>query len=242
MSGIEAISVRGLCASLLRALFLRAAAILLLLSRPGVAQARVVSAPREPSLLNLTAGWARASTLGDLRELRVSGDHLELRVWRGYGAAETQATILRRADGHWSASLARVIRCELQVPSAVADTASSATMRRFVAEARRHCGQSAIDVAPGARLLATDTLVVQPLAVPELDIEAAWKEAENAGVLQLPPRAERAARSTSDVTFLIEVRRGDAYRATEIEDVTPPEVRADSQVKRIVAAVHRLRP
>jgi hypothetical protein len=235
--GIEANFIRPPFVSLLRV-----AVMLLLLSQRGAAQARVVSAPREPSLLNLTAGWAHASSLGDLRDLRVSADHLELRVWRGYGASETQATILRRTDGHWSASFARVIRCELQVPSAVADTASSATMRRFVAEARQHCGQSTIDVAPGARLLATDTLVVQPLLVPELDIEAAWKEAESAGALQLPPRAERATRSTSDVTLLIEARRGDSYRAMEIEEVDPPEVKADSQVKRIFAAVQRVRP
>src|SRR4051812_17268596 len=98
---------------------------LILLSRITVAQARVVSAPSEPSLLNLTGGWARASTLGDLRDLRVSGDYLELRVWHGYGPAETQATILRRTQGHWSASFARVIRCELLVPRSAADTASS---------------------------------------------------------------------------------------------------------------------
>lgn len=239
MSGIEAIaSPRTRAVGLRRA----AVAIALLLPRESFAQARVVSAPREPSLLNLTSGWARASTLGDLRELRLSGDHLELRVWRGYGAAETQATILRRADGHWSASFARVIRCEIQVPSAVADTASSATMRRFVAEARRQCGQSAVDVAPGARLLATDTLVVQPLAVPETDIEAAWKDAESAGVLQLPGRVEQSAAPAGDVTFLIEVRRGDSYRATEIAEVDPPRVKADSQVRRIYAATQRVRP
>jgi hypothetical protein len=238
VSGIEAIASTGA-----RTAWVRAAALplALLLARESFAQARVVSAPREPSLLNLTSGWARASTLGDLRELRLSGDHLELRVWRGYGAAETQATILRRADGHWSASFARVIRCEIQVPSAVADTASSATMRRFVAEARRQCGQSAVDVAPGARLLATDTLVVQPLAVPESDIEAAWKDAESAGVLQLPGRVAPSA-PTGDVTFLIEVRRGDSYRATEIAEVDPPRVKADSQVQRIHAATQRVRP
>ena len=56
---------------------------IVLLSHQLFAQARVVSAPSEPSLLNLTTGWARASTLGDLRDLRVSGDYLELRVWHG---------------------------------------------------------------------------------------------------------------------------------------------------------------
>src|SRR5262245_55198524 len=99
-------------------------AVVALLSQRSAGQARVVSAPSEPSLLNITTGWARASTLGDLRDLRVPGDYLELRVWHGYGQSETQATVLRRAQGHWSASVARVIRCELQIPNAVGDTAS----------------------------------------------------------------------------------------------------------------------
>jgi len=226
----------------MRSLNALSAAMLALLSQLSFGQARVVSAPREPSLLNLTAGWARASTLGDLRELRLDGDHLELRVWRGYGPAETQATIIRRTQGHWSALFARVIRCELQVPRAVTDTASSATMRRFVAEARQNCGQSVIDVVPGSRLIATDTLVVQPLAVPEAEIEAAWKEADSAGVLELPGRAERSRPHEESIMFLIEVRRGNTYRATEIEDLDQAEVKADSQAKRIYAAVKRIRP
>lgn len=214
---------------------------MLLFSRPGFGQAKVVSAPSEPSLLNLTAGWARASTLGDLRELRVDRDYLELRLWHGYAAAETQATILRRERGHWSAFFARVIRCELAVPGQVADTASSATMRRFVAEARRNCGVSVVDVAPGSRLIATDTLFVQPIAVPESDIEAAWKDAQSAGAGELPARARHDAPTTDGSAYLIELRRGDEYRAAEIEDVERPEVKADSQAKQIYAVLRRLR-
>jgi hypothetical protein len=215
---------------------------IVLLSHQLFAQARVVSAPSEPSLLNLTTGWARASTLGDLRDLRVSGDYVELRVWHGYGPAETQATVLRRTQGHWSASFARVIRCELQVPRSAADTASSATMGRFVADARRNCGVSVVDVAPGARLIAADTLVVQPLEIPEADIEAVWKETQAAGVEALPARVQHRPASTDGSTYVIELRRGNEYRASEIEDVERPEVKADSQVKQIYDALKRLRP
>jgi hypothetical protein len=213
---------------------------IVLLSRLGPCQARVVSAPSEPSLLNLTSGWARASTLGDLRELHTAGDHLELRVWHGYAAAETQAMVLRRAGGHWSAFLARVIRCELAISNGVADTASSQTMRRFVVEARRNCGRSAVDVAPGSRLIATDTLIVQPLEVSEADIESAWKEAESAGVADLPARVPRKTPAGDGTNYVIELRRGDQYRASEIEDRRPPEVKADSQVAQIYAAARRL--
>src|SRR3954470_3151333 len=44
-------------------------ALTLLVAQAGFAQARVVSAPPEPSLLNITRQWSRASILGDLREM-----------------------------------------------------------------------------------------------------------------------------------------------------------------------------
>lgn len=219
---------------------LLAVTITVLFSRPGFGQARSVSVPTEPSLLNLTTSWSRASTLGDLRELRTRSDHIELRVWRGYGPSETQAVVLRRSDGHWSASLGRVIRCEIQIPMSVGDTASEATTRRYAAEARSKCGVSVANPGPGARIIATDTLLVQPLAAPELEIEAAWKEALSAGVNQLPARVKRSRAMDDSVTYLIELRRGDEYRAAEIEDREPPEVEADTQVKQIYAAVRRL--
>lgn len=217
-------------------------ATIFLVSRPGFGQARVVSAPAEPSLLNLTAGWSRASILGDLRELRTRSDHLELRVWLGYASSETQAVVVRRTDGHWFASVARVMRCEIQLPRAAGDTASPATMRGYVAEARRRCGTSVVDATPGAQIVATDTLVVQALAVPESDIETAWNDALSAGVVELPGRVTRNRIVDYTTTYVIEVRRGNEYRAAEIEHLEQPEVKADSQVKAVYAAVRRLVP
>ncbi len=219
---------------------LLAVAVIVLFSRPGFGQARSVSVPAEPSLLNLTTSWSRASTLGDLRELRTRPDHIELRVWRGYGPSETQAIVLRRADGHWSALLGRVLRCEIQIATSVGDTASEATMRRYAAEARSKCGVSVANAGPGARIIATDTLLVQPLAVPEPELEMAWKEAVSAGVLQLPSQVKRSRAMDDSVTYLIELRRGDEYRVAEIEELERPEVEADTQVKQIYAAVRRL--
>jgi hypothetical protein len=221
-----------------RSLF--ALALAVVLSQAGFAQARVASAPPEPSLLNITRTWSRASTLGDLRELRTRSDYVELRVWGGYGLAETQAVVLRRSDGHWSAFLGRVIRCEIQIPMSVGDTASQATMRRYVAQARRNCGTSVADVSAGARIITTDTLVVEQLGVQESEIEAAWNASIDAGLLQLPARVKRSSAVPGDFTYVIELRRGDEYRAAEIEQVDSPQVEADTHVKQIYAAVHRL--
>ena len=218
------------------------AAVLALVSRPAFSQARVVSAPPEPSLLNLTTGWARSSILRDLRELRTRSDYLELRVWRGFGASETQAIVLRRTDGHWSAILGRVIRCEIQIPKSVGDTASTTTMRHYVAEARRQCGTSVADVSAGSRIITADTLDVQQLEVPESEIEAVWKDALGAGVLQLPGRVKRSGTVDDGITYVIELRRGDEYRAAEIEELERPEIEVDTQAKQIYAAVRRLLP
>src|SRR5436190_6717520 len=167
-------------------------ALAVVASQVGFAQARVVSAPPEPSLLNITGQWSRASSLGDLRELRTGSDYRELRVWGGYGlTTETQGVVLRRANGQWSAFLARVMRCEIQIPRVVGETASRATMQHYTAEARRQCGVKLRDVGPGAQIITTDSLFVAPLSVPDSVIEEAWTAAVRAGAFQLPGRVER---------------------------------------------------
>jgi hypothetical protein len=212
-------------------------------SRVTHAQAHVVSAPPEPSLLNLTGQWSRASSLGDLRELHTEPDHRELRVWLGFGlTTETQGIVLRRANGHWSAFFARVMRCEIQIPRSVGDTASRATIDRYNAEARQHCGITVANVTPGAQVITTDTLLVAPLNLPDSTIEAAWTAAVRAGLFQLPPRVERSQSIDDGSTYVIEIRSGNEYRASAIEQVERPETVVDRQVKDIYAAVvNRLR-
>ena len=213
----------------------------LLFSEACFAQARVSSAPPEPSLLNLTRQWSRASILGDLRELKTASDYLELRVWSGYGLTmTTQAVVIRREAGRWSAFLARVLRCEMKIPRSVGDTASRATMQQLVAEARRNCGVSVTDVGAGAQLLATDTLIVERLGVADSLIERAWAAAERAGVSELPPRVKRNWVRDDGPTDVVEVRRGNDYRASSIEHVEPPENDVDRRVQEISAAVNRL--
>lgn len=212
-----------------------------LVSQAAFAQARVLSAPPEPSLLNITRQWSRASSLGDLRELRTGSDYRELRVWGGYGlTTETQGVVLRRANGQWSAFLARVMRCELQIPRVVGETASRATMQHYTAEARRQCGTKLRDVGPGAQIIATDSLLVDRLSVPEPMIEEAWTAAVRAGVFQLPGRVERGRGMDDVFMYVVELRSGDDYRASTIEHVERPETQVDQQVKDVYAAANRV--
>jgi hypothetical protein len=225
-------------------LSLRSALIVaIVLSHGAFAQARVVSAPPEPSLLNITGQWSRASTLGDLRELHTAADYRELRVWAGYGlTTPTQAVILRRANGHWSAFLARVMRCEIQIPNTVAESASRATIQRYTSQARQQCGTTVQDLAPGSRIITTDSLFVATLDVGEPAIEQAWNDAVHAGAQQLPPRIERDRAMDDAFMYVVELRSGDDYRASVIEHLEHPETPADQQVKDIYAAVNRLVP
>ncbi|HSQ28206.1 MAG TPA: hypothetical protein VLN49_00015 [Gemmatimonadaceae bacterium] len=219
-----------------------AVALAVLFSQTALAQARVVSVPPEPSLLSITRDWSRASTLGDLRELRTGSDYVELRVWGGYGFGMTQGVVLRRAGGRWSAFLARVRRCAIQIPIAVGDTASAATMRRYVAETRRQCDTPLGDVAAGMRIITADTLAVDALAVPDSVIDRAWTAAVRAGVLQLPGRVKHTGTRSTDFTYVVELRRGDEYRASELEHLEQPETEVDRQIKEVYAAVSRVLP
>jgi len=61
-------------------------------------------------------------------------------------------------------------------------------------------------------------------------------------VLQLPPQVQRSAAPSSDFTYVVEVRRGNEYRASQIEHVEQAESDADRQIQAVYAAVSRLLP
>ncbi len=115
-------------------------------------------------------------------------------------------------------------------------------MQRFIAEARRSCGAPLNEVATGVRIITTDTLAVDSLGVPEPAVESAWTAAINDGVLELPSHVERTAASTTDFNYVVEVRRGRGYRASQIEHVERPGTGVDRQVQQIYADVNRLLP
>lgn len=214
-----------------------ALAILVALAHTGSAQARVVSEPAEPFLLNITRDWSRESSLGDLRDLKTEPDRLELRVWGGYGLAGTQGVVLRREHGQWSAYLARVMRCAMQIPLAVGDTASRTTMQRYRTEARRECNAPREDAIGGARMVITsDTLAIAQLPVPDSTVANAWTAAVRAGALRLPPEVAGAA-GLDGFAYVVELRRGNEYRASAIQRTVPSESDTDRALDEIYRVV-----
>jgi hypothetical protein len=195
------------------------------------AQATSISAPDDDYLLRITQEWAAASPLGSLPAKAMAPDDVELRVWGGYGLTGTSGVILRRVSGRWQSWRARVVDCKLTVSIPIGDTASAATESLFVARAHKHCGSSIGDTQGAAHLYDADTLAVESAIASKP--EETWQHVIAAGVLNLPPRVPRKWMMVDGFTYVIEVRRGDAYRASVIEALETAEVDAD-RVARIV--------
>jgi len=113
-------------------------------------------------------------------------------------------------------------------------------MQHYVAEARRHCGTSLRDVGAGVQIITAETLLVARLTVPDSAIEHAWTAAVRAGVLELPGRVERNHVMDDGFMYVVEIRRGDDYRASVIEHVEPPATEADRRVREVYTIVNQL--
>jgi len=113
-------------------------------------------------------------------------------------------------------------------------------MQHYVAEARRRCGTSLRDVGAGTQIVTAETLLVARLGMPDSTIEHAWTAAVRAGALQLPARVERDRPMEDGFTYVVELRRGDDYRASVIEHVGVPAAEADRRVRDVYAAINGL--
>jgi hypothetical protein len=114
-------------------------------------------------------------------------------------------------------------------------------MQHYVAEARRQCDPS-LSVGAGVRIITADTLVVDQLNLPDSVIDNAWKDAVRAGVLELPGHVNHTAATSNDFTYVVELRRGNEYRASEIEHLERPETAADRQIRDVYAAMSAVLP
>jgi len=66
-----------------------------------------------------------------------------------------------------------------------------------------------------------------------------WPTLVNVGMLRLPTRVVRKWMMLDGHTYVLEVRRGQTYRASEIEHLDKPEVSADTDIRRIAEFLRR---
>ncbi len=210
---------------------LSALLILLCQAPTAGAQATVISAPNDDYLLEVTQQWGSSSPLGELKNLALDHDDREVRLWIGYGLFGTQGTILRRVGGKWTGWRAKVIRCNVVVPLAIADTLSKAAEMAYEVQARTHCGEP---TASEGRVFEVDTLQLTGITPPD-DIETLWLTAERRGLMTLPPKIPRDWVMLDGTTYVLEVRKGREYRASVIEQRIPPESEPDQRIQAVAA-------
>ncbi|HSU95689.1 MAG TPA: hypothetical protein VLI40_00575 [Gemmatimonadaceae bacterium] len=201
--------------------------------QPAYAQATRISAPNG-HLLQIAQTAAAASPLGSLVSRRMASDDVELRVWDGFGVTGTLGVILRRAGGRWYAWRATLVHCDLYVAMPIGDTASAATESLFVARARRECGASVGDTQGGSRVYSTDTLALERISV--TDPETLWSRIVAAGGLRLPPRRPMLNMRDGNLE-VVEIRRGESYRASVFEAVGDATGDADGVARFLFDAV-----
>jgi len=104
---------------------------------------------------------------------------------------------------------------------------------------RREGGKwSAWRAEPTLAARPTDSLIVNKINT-QADLAQVWQTAVAKGALKLPQRVPRKWGMMDGGSYVVEVRTGSNYRASSIEDVSPPEVDADRQVKDVYDAVFR---
>ena len=193
---------------------------------------RAVADTSTDHIVRITQRWGASSPIGELRARPMGADDVELRVWGGYGHGGTSGVILRRTDGRWQAWRAQVVRCVIDAATVTVDDASADQRAVLLAAARRHCPRTAHDYGT---FYSVDTLALETLDAGRAALT--WDRVLGAGVLELPPELLPRRIRIDGFAIVIEVRRGDVYRASTFHAVRPPEVAADSAARRIYRTV-----
>jgi hypothetical protein len=205
----------------------------------AAAGAQADAATRTPHtyLVSLTQRWEADSPLGDLRTRAIGPDDVELRLWGGYGLSGTRGVILRRTGGRWSGWRAAVYPCPLYLTGPDRDTLADENPA-YRRQARRECGRSRPVIGQPYIQVNGDSVELKPIA-PGAGLAAAWDAAVAAGLLTLPPEVPREWIMFDGFTYVVEVRRGGEYRASQIEHTDPPETDADRAIQRVYNAVYQ---
>lgn len=199
-----------------------------------IAQVRTVALPARSYLMDAVRGWGRESPLGDLVSLSIPDSAVELRLWSGFGLWGTNGLVLQRSErGIWSARRVVVETCSIVVPHSERLTAERIDSMAQIA--RRTCPPRSDSAG---QIISVDTLAVFRIGLPR-NPNAVWRSLLDAGILTLPVEVPRPGIMTDGHTYILELRRGQDYRASKIEYMEKPQNPADATIKRVVELLSR---
>ena len=201
---------------------------------PSPVRAQQMAAETTDYLVRVTQRWGASSPIGELRANPMGADDIELRVWGGYGLGGTRGVILRRRSDRWQAWRARVVTCVFEASMIPGIVSSSRRDSLLVATMRRGCPRRA---SGGGTFYSVDTLALE--VADARNAERVWDRALRAGVFELPAKLHTDRITVDGFGIVIEVRRGDVYRASRFAATSPPELSADSAAREIYRTVAR---
>ena len=90
------------------------------------------------------------------------------------------------------------------------------------------------DSLPEAVPLTTDTLDATPVS-PRADVSDVWKELVDAGIATLPTSVRRSEIMMDGTSYVVQLRMGQEYRVSRIQEWHTVETPADKAIQRINA-------
>lgn len=204
---------------------------------PAWAQATSIVEPPNPGLLSFAREWAANSSLGDLRRIALPDSAIELRLWGGFGLGGTSALILTRSPrGVWTGKHAVVGTCQIVVPQVEEISKEQADSLRKIG--RRRCPPKPDH---GGQVFNLDTLAITGVKM-RPDQERIWRELVSLGLYELPTHIVRNSIMVDGFSYVLEIRRGKAYRASELATSDEKAEGGEGLMRRIADALRRAYP
>lgn len=194
---------------------------------------RITDLPPDP-IVAATEWWgATDRRFEHMRYKELGPDDIELRFWAGYGLVGTRGIFMLRKDREWRAWRVDVKRCAVSLPPSVADTLSETSENRYLQQARRDCDARKRDTLSVASVLSSDTLDAIPVS--DSGLADVWTQLVTVGIATLPTSVHRSQMMTDGHTYVVQLRMGQEYRVSRIEQWHVVETPADKAIQRINA-------
>lgn len=82
-----------------------------------------------------------------------------------------------------------------------------------------------------------DTVLVSPIEKNDSMIEELWSSMAQKGLLELPTEVKRDWIMCDGHSYVVEIRRNNIYKVSEIEHLEEPEVMADKTIKELAKLI-----